>query len=118
MSEESRNSRNERRYQAEKGRKAYKRDTIIMFCVLALLFLSPLAISIYSNYQESKLMEQYAQQIEESLATASDAQETDAAEAEGDADEEVQEGSTKAEETDASEESGEDAETETESEAE
>ena len=99
MREESRNSRNERRYQAEKGKKAYKRDTIIMSCVPALLFLSPLAISVYSNYQESKLMEQYAQQIEESLATSSDAEESDAAEAEneGASEEEEQEGNSEAE---------------------
>ena len=39
-------------------RSLYKRDTILMICALLILFLSPFAISIYSNYQESMQMEQ------------------------------------------------------------
>ena len=57
-------------------RSLYKRDTILMICALLILFLSPFAISIYSNYKESMQMEQYTEQIGESLATSSDAAET------------------------------------------
>ena len=52
---------------------SYKRDTILMICALAVLFLAPVGISIYSNYQEQQLMEEYAAMIEESLASSSEA---------------------------------------------
>ena len=70
------NRQNDRRTDSE--RRTYKRDTILMICALVVLFLSPIGISIYSNYQEQKMMEEYAQQIEESLASASDATSSDA----------------------------------------
>lgn len=63
-------------YRRDRERQTYKRDTVLMICAIIVLFLSPFVISIYSNYQESVLMEQYADQIEESLATASDAGES------------------------------------------
>ena len=52
---------------------SYKRDTILMICALAVLFLAPVGISIYSNYQEQQMMEEYAAMIEESLASSSEA---------------------------------------------
>ena len=73
---------------------SYKRDTILMICALAVLFLAPVGISIYSNYQEQQLMEEYAAMIEESLASSSEATPSEADES----------GEAPADETEASEE--------------
>ena len=59
-------------------KKNYKRDTILMICALAVLFLSPLGISIYSNYQQEKMMEEYTSQIMESMAEEAAASASDA----------------------------------------
>lgn len=81
---------------------SYKRDTILMICALAVLFLAPVGISIYSNYQEQQMMEEYAAMIEESLASSSDAT---ASEAEETVEEDVSDDAeAPAEETDASDE--------------
>ena len=72
---------------------SYKRDTILMICALAVLFLAPVGISIYSNYQEQQMMEEYAAMIEESLASSSEATPSEA----------VESGEAPADETEASE---------------
>ena len=72
---------------------SYKRDTILMICALAVLFLAPVGISIYSNYQEQQMMEEYAAMIEESLASSSEATSSEAEES----------GEAPADETEASE---------------
>ena len=87
MSEKNNRDRGSRR------ETSYKRDTILMICALAVLFLAPVGISIYSNYQEQQLMEEYAAMIEESLASSSEATSSEAEES----------GEAPADETEASE---------------
>ncbi len=74
MSENKKNNS----YKSDKEKKQYKRDTILMLAALLFLFLSPIAITIYSNYQEQLAMNAYTEQIEESLASSSEAEKSEA----------------------------------------
>lgn len=89
------------RDRSSKRGNSYKRDTILMICALAVLFLSPVGISIYSNYQEQQMMDEYAALIEESLASSSEATPSEAEESEEDVYDETE---ATEEETGASEE--------------
>ena len=69
-------NKNDHKQGSEK--KNYKRDTILMICALVVLFLSPVGISVYSNYQQEKMMEEYTAQIMESMAEQAAASASDA----------------------------------------